>query len=236
MGAPAPRLLFWDARTAGLPPRCWAGGAMAAHTLALARRESKSHGRDIVLGAATLSGQCRLRASSGGEDQRAGWCHPVSDQHEEASRHSPRPQAARWQLRAAVFFAFCYEITCAHNTSTLKYRPALLTCSIACHKRSCCGTCGAVSGCSSALREHRSFPACRPLAESSLGCRRRVAALRSAAGFARAAASDALSQRVPGGVCLRGLPPGCSGRAAGVPAGAPPGTPAPGARAARFAP
>lgn len=47
------------------------------------------------------------------------------------------------------------------------------------------------------------------------------AALRSAAGFARAAASDALSQRVPGGSASR-LASGCSGRAA-APAGAPPG-------------
>lgn len=47
------------------------------------------------------------------------------------------------------------------------------------------------------------------------------AALRSASGFARAAASDALSQRVPDGSASR-LASGCSGRAA-VPAGAPPG-------------
>lgn len=89
-------------------------------------------------------------------------------------------QAARWQLRAAVFFAFCCEITCAHNTSTPKYRPALLTCSIAWPSTELLRACGAVSGRSSALREHRSFPACRPLAESSPGLSWREGRLPSA--------------------------------------------------------
>lgn len=86
-GRPLPRLLFWDAPTAGLPSRCW-GWRCCGSTHAGPPGEA---GASVPMGVtcprpppSAASGSCGLHRE---EDQRAGRVSPESDQQEEASRH-----------------------------------------------------------------------------------------------------------------------------------------------------